>query len=160
MLILFKRTPANDNGVCRRVEELGRRDKHQPRRGKPPGRLRHIAEKPHLARVFCVRRNSRPYAEPSAIREELHHRLKTPSLAAVDARHGRDGVPSPSANHILPFHPRRIIRTKTNHHRAKSNHHTPNRQHSPQLSFQNPLRTLRPCVSALKTNPATRIPPP
>ena len=44
MLILSKRTFGNDNGVCRRVEELGRIDKFQPRTLKPPGRLRRVAE--------------------------------------------------------------------------------------------------------------------
>ena len=145
MLILSRRTFGNDNGVCRRVEELRRINKFKPRTLKPPCRLRRVAEKPHLAIVFRVLRGSGPHAEPRAIRESLRHRLEAPSLVAVDARHGRDacphasapngphrtdaaigrdGVPSPSANHILPFHPRRIIRTKTNHRRAKSNHHT------------------------------------
>ncbi len=124
MLILSRRTFGNDNGVCRRVEELWRIDKFKPRTLKPPCRLRRIAEKPHLACVFRVLRDTGPYAEPRAIRESLRHRLQTPFLVAVNRRHGRDGVPSPSANHILPLHPRRRIRPKPHHRRAKSNHHT------------------------------------
>src|SRR5574344_1113686 len=104
MLILSKRTLANDNGVCRRVEELWRIDKFQPRTLKPPSRLCRVAEKPHLALVFRVLRDSGPYAEPRAIRESFRHRLKTPSIVAVDAR---TAIPN---CHISSLHPRRRIR--------------------------------------------------
>ena len=86
MLILSKRTFGNDNGVCRRVEELWRIDKFQPRTLKPPGRLRRVAEKPHFALVRRPLCNARRQTVPRAVRKELSDRLDLPSLAAINRR--------------------------------------------------------------------------
>ena len=85
--------------------------------------------------------------DTGAVRKALRHRLQAPYLVAVNRRPtvGRDACPHASAaNHILPLHPGRRIRTESQNHRTQSNRHSGNRHHhSP---HNHPPKTL--CASA------------